>query len=256
MITIRKCKQININFFCINYIIMKLDIPKMNLGRNMKKMLKNKTVLYIVFFIALMNVMGYLMVNNIDAVILLFLVGLLTSYFSKNMIVVLLVAVLFTNLLVGNKQASRTPLLEGMDHDGKDEPKGEEKAEEAEEAKEEEQAEQAEKCPEGEKWEDGKCKKNTGYTNMKPLKPASIDGKDDSSDLDFSGSLEAAYDNLDKLLSSDAIQKMSADTQKLAEKQKKLMGNIEKLEPMIVNAQSMMEGLDNKKLKKLFGNFI
>ena len=228
---------------------MKLDIPKMNLGRNMKKMLKNKTVLYIVFFIAVMNVMGYLMVNNIDAVILLFLVGLLTSYFSNNMIVVLLVAVLFTNLLVGNKQASRTPLLEGMDHDGKDEPKGEEEAKD--EAKEEEDV-----CGEGEEMVDGKCKKNTGYTNMKPLKPASIDGKDDSSDLDFSGSLEAAYDNLDKLLSSDAIQKMSADTQKLAEKQKKLMGNIEKLEPMIVNAQSMMKGLDDKKLKKLFGNFM
>lgn len=220
---------------------MKLDIPKMNLGRNMKKMLKNKTVLYIVFFIALMNVMGYLMVNNIDAVILLFLVGLLTSYFSKNMIVVLLVAVLFTNLLVGNKQASRTPLLEGMDHDGKDEPKGEE---------------EEDVCGEGEEMVDGKCKKNTGYTNMKPLKPASIDGKDDSSDLDFSGSLEAAYDNLDKLLSSDAIQKMSADTQKLAEKQKTLMGNIEKLEPMIENAQSMMEGLDNKKLNKLIEKFI
>ena len=232
---------------------MKLDIPKMNLGRNMKKMLKNKTVLYIVFFIAVMNVMGYLMVNNIDAVILLFLVGLLTSYFSKNMIVVLLVAVLFTNLLVGNKQASRTPLLEGMDHDGKDEPKGEEveEAEEAEEAKEEEDV-----CGEGEEMVDGKCKKNTGYTNMKPLKPASIDGKDDSSDLDFSGSLEAAYDNLDKLLSSDAIQKMSADTQKLAEKQKKLMGNIEKLEPMIENAQSMMKGLDNKRLNNLIKKFI
>ena len=225
---------------------MKLDIPKMNLGRNMKKMLKNKTVLYIVFFIALMNVMGYLMVNNIDAVILLFLVGLLTSYFSKNMIVVLLVAVLFTNLLVGNKQASRTPLLEGMDHDVKDEPKGEEAEGEAED----------DVCGEGEEMVDGKCKKNTGYTNMKPLKPASIDGKDDSSDLDFSGSLEAAYDNLDKLLSSDAIQKMSADTQKLAEKQKKLMGNIEKLEPMIVNAQSMMEGLDNKKLNNLIKKFI
>ena len=217
MITIRKCKQININFFCINYIIMKLDIPKMNLGRNMKKMLKNKTVLYIVFFIALMNMMGYLMVNNIDAVILLFLVGLLTSYFSKNMIVVLLVAVLFTNLLVGNKQASRTPLLEGMDHDGKDEPKGDE-------AEAEDEAKKEDVCGEGEEMVDGKCKKNTGYTNMKPLKPASIDGKDDSSDLDFSGSLEAAYDNLEKLLSSDAIQKMSADTQKLAEKTEKVDG--------------------------------
>ena len=95
---------------------MKLTLPKMNLGRDMKKLLKNKMVLYIVLFITVTNLLGYLMVNNIDAVILLFLVGLLTSYFSKNMIVVMLAAIIFTNLLVGSKNASRTPLLEGYGH--------------------------------------------------------------------------------------------------------------------------------------------
>lgn len=240
-------KAFIINFFFINYI-MKLNIPKINLGRNMKKMLKNKTVLYIVLFIAVMNTLGYLMVNNIDAVILLFLVGLLTSYFSKNMIVVMLVAILFTNLLVGSKQASRTPLLEGMDHDGKD-------AEVDEKSDDKSEEKDSEECAENEQMgDDGKCQpKKSGYTN---LKPARIDETDKSSELDYSGSLEAAYDNLDKLLSSDAIQKMSADTQNLAEKQKKLMGNIDKLEPMIESAQSMMNQLDSSKLNNIMNKFI
>jgi len=99
-------------------------MPKLNVSRSMKNMLKNKTVLYIVLFIAVTNVMGYLMVNNIDAVILLFLVGLLTSYFSKNMIVVMLAAIVFTNLLVGSKKASRTPLLEGLENEGDDDEDG------------------------------------------------------------------------------------------------------------------------------------
>tara|TARA_B100001769_G_C22068651_1_gene575085 strand:- start:66 stop:692 length:627 start_codon:yes stop_codon:yes gene_type:complete len=205
----------------------------------MKKLLKNKMVLYIVLFITVTNLLGYLMVNNIDAVILLFLVGLLTSYFSKNMIVVMLAAIIFTNLLVGSKNASRTPLLEGMGHkNDKDEESDKEAEEDADEDKDE-------------KEDEGK----DPLTNLK-LKPASINEKDTGSDLDFPGSLEAAYDNLDKLLSSDAINKMSADTQKLAEKQHKLMKNIGKLEPLMENAQNMMEGLNGGRVEQLMKKYM
>jgi len=221
---------------------MKMNLPKMpkmpklNVSRSMKNMLKNKTVLYIVLFIAVTNVMGYLMVNNIDAVILLFLVGLLTSYFSKNMIVVMLAAIVFTNLLVGSKKASRTPLLEGLENEGDDDDDGDE---------------------DGDGDDDGKRKKKDkdALTN---LRPASLgdNNDDDADELDFPGSLESAYDNLDKLLSSDAINKMSADTQKLADKQHKLMGNIEKLEPLMQNAQKMMKGLNTGKIDKLLGQYM
>jgi len=221
---------------------MKMNLPKMpkmpklNVSRSMKNMLKNKTVLYIVLFIAVTNVMGYLMVNNIDAVILLFLVGLLTSYFSKNMIVVMLAAIVFTNILVGSKKASRTPLLEGLENEGDDDEDGDE---------------------DGDEDDDGKRKKKDkdALTN---LRPASLgnNNDDDADELDFPGSLESAYDNLDKLLSSDAINKMSADTQKLADKQHKLMGNIEKLEPLMQNAQKMMNGLNTGKIDKLVGQYM
>ena len=220
---------------------MKLTLPKMNLGRDMKKLLKNKMVLYIVLFITVTNLLGYLMVNNIDAVILLFLVGLLTSYFSKNMIVVMLAAIIFTNLLVGSKNASRTPLLEGYGHKNDKDEESDKEAEEAEE--------------DTDKGADEGKTKNVDETLI-TLKPAPINKKDTGSDLDFPGSLEAAYDNLDKLLSSDAINKMSADTQKLAEKQHKLMKNIGKLEPLMENAQNMMEGLNGGKVEQLMNKYM
>lgn len=222
---------------------MKLTLPKMNLGRDMKKLLKNKMVLYIVLFITVTNLLGYLMVNNIDAVILLFLVGLLTSYFSKNMIVVMLAAIIFTNLLVGSKNASRTPLLEGYGH------KNDKDEESDKEVKEDTDKGADEGTDQGK--DDGK----DPLTNLK-LNPAPINKKDIGSDLDFPGSLEAAYDNLDKLLSSDAINKMSADTQKLAEKQHKLMKNIGKLEPLMENAQNMMEGLNGGKVEQLMEKYM
>ena len=220
---------------------MKLTLPKMNLGRDMKKLLKNKMVLYIVLFITVTNLLGYLMVNNIDAVILLFLVGLLTSYFSKNMIVVMLAAIIFTNLLVGSKNASRTPLLEGYGHKNDKDEESDKEAEEAEE--------------DTDKGANKGKTKNVDETLI-TLNPASINEEDTGSDLDFPGSLEAAYDNLDKLLSSDAINKMSADTQKLAEKQHKLMKNIGKLEPLMENAQNMMEGLNGGKVEQLMEKYM
>ena len=66
---------------------------------NMKSLLKNKYVLYIVFFFAVTNFFGYVLLKNYDAVIFMVLVGLVTSYFSKKMIVILVTAIACTTLL-------------------------------------------------------------------------------------------------------------------------------------------------------------
>ena len=83
---------------------MKIDI---------KSLLKNKMVLYIVLFLAITNVLGYLMTGNIWAVVLFALSGVATTYFSKNMIVVLLVALVITSFFLGTKTAIRIT-REGM----------------------------------------------------------------------------------------------------------------------------------------------
>ena len=153
----------------------------------------------------------------------------------------MLAAIIFTNLLVGSKNASRTPLLEGYGHKNDKDEESDKEAEEAEE--------------DTDKGADEGKTKNVDETLI-TLKPAPINKKDTGSDLDFPGSLEAAYDNLDKLLSSDAINKMSADTQKLAEKQHKLMKNIGKLEPLMENAQNMMEGLNGGKVEQLMEKYM
>tara|TARA_B100001093_G_C26668629_1_gene945160 strand:+ start:245 stop:1003 length:759 start_codon:yes stop_codon:yes gene_type:complete len=64
------------------------------------ELLKEKWVLYLVTFLAVLNLIGYVMVHNTDAVIVFLLIGYLTTFFNKNMIVVSLCAMIFTNLLV------------------------------------------------------------------------------------------------------------------------------------------------------------
>ncbi len=109
------------------------------------------------------------------------------------------------------------------------------------------------------------CLKGTGNNKEKftqQLNPARVnsmrDDEDDEDDyeaeptVNYASTLESAYDNLDKLLSSDAINNMSEDTHRLAEKQQMLMGNINKLQPMMEKAGSLLEGLDMGKMTSVF----
>jgi hypothetical protein len=78
-------------------------------NKQLQQLLKNKYVLYIVFFFAITNVLGFLSVGDYKS--LTFFVGLVVvaSYFSKNMIVNLLFAMVFTNMFfVGRKIEAMT----------------------------------------------------------------------------------------------------------------------------------------------------
>ena len=74
------------------------------------KFLSNKTVLNIVFVIALITVVGYLMIGDIQSVVLFILSVLSISYFSKNMIVVLGVSIMLVALF-----SMRNRRVEGME---------------------------------------------------------------------------------------------------------------------------------------------
>jgi hypothetical protein len=84
-------------FYRINIYIMKL-----------KKLFQNKALLYVVLVLAIINVVGYFTVNDLNAVVFFVLVGFLTTFFNKNMIIVLLSAMIFTYIFRANS------LIEGM----------------------------------------------------------------------------------------------------------------------------------------------
>lgn len=183
---------------------MKLDV---------KSLLKDKNVLYVVLFLAVMNLFGYLMLRDLDAVFFFLALGLVTSYFSKNMIIVMIVAMIGTNLLM----STRRPMKEGFE--------------------------------EKEKTDDGKSKGSSSDA-VAPA-PASASAKEDEEEatgkkpnIDYASTLEKAYDNLDKLLGSDALKQMSDRTQNLAAQQANLMETMKGMEPMMQRAGQMLEGLD------------
>ena len=83
----------------------------MNFASEASKILTNKYFLYFIVFLAASNVLGYLVSNKVNAVIFFALVAFLASNFSKNMAVILLVAIIATNLLMANKT-----MREGLDN--------------------------------------------------------------------------------------------------------------------------------------------
>ena len=228
---------------------------------DMNSLLRSRNALYLVLALAVMNLFSYLMLKQLDAVAFFIIVGFLATYFSKNMIVILLSSMISTFILVQVRLLGNSG-REGMENQG-DEKKeekieGMEVKEKKKEVTEDQPTEteaspsmpitkaQREKITAG-----GDIKKNEQTEKFtQQLNPARYNSRDDDDTprhkpkVDYTSTLESAYDNLDKLLSSDAIRNMSDDTSRLAEKQQKLMGNIEKLQPIMDKASSVLKGLD------------
>ena len=186
---------------------MKLDI---------KSLLKDKNVLRVVVFLSVMNVLGYLLARDLDSVAFFGIVGFLTTYFSKNMIIVLLVAMVATNFLTVLRRGK--DVVEGMKNGG------------------------------GSR----KHTKKVDNASAKGVAAASDEEDQEMSTgkpgkLDDSATVEAAYENLDTMMGDDSMKSMSDAAKKLKEQNDKLTENMKNVEPLMKNAHKMMESLGGAK---------
>ena len=81
-----------------------------------RSLLYNKYVLYVSFAICLLNLMIWMFSGEIVHVGIFLLVGFLTSYFSKNMIVILVIAFVVSNVI----KSGSNIVLEGMSNESED----------------------------------------------------------------------------------------------------------------------------------------
>jgi hypothetical protein len=72
-----------------------------------------------------------------------------------------------------------------------------------------------------------------------------------SSKIDYKKTLTDSYDNLNKMIGGEGMQRMTQDTEKLMKTQKQLAKNMENMKPMLENAQSMIKGMGNLDIKGL-----
>ena len=64
------------------------------------KFLTNKYILYLVVFLSITNMIGYLVMGSMNALIYFLIVGVATSMFTTNMCIILLSALVLSNIIV------------------------------------------------------------------------------------------------------------------------------------------------------------
>lgn len=207
-----------------------------------KKLLENKTLLYVLLFLAITNVVGYLYVENFDAIVLFVAVGYLSTFFSKNMIVNLITPIIITNMLFSNGRR-----YEGMenkdDEDKKHSDKNNTKNKHNKETMKDKKHQGSDEECEG-----AECKPKKSSFSTQKLSPASTDNnkqkKDKERHIDYSSTLESAYDNLQGMLGDKKMSHLSDDTKKLITQQKELMDTMQSMAPILKNANSVLKTLD------------
>lgn len=250
---------------------MKNPLTKVLNKLEKNSLLKSKFTLYAVFLVTLTVVLSYVFKSDWNSLAVLIAVGLLTNFFTKNMVITLGTAVIVSFLIRKHVLKIESFETEGFevpdvedtvveDPDGGDPDGGDGKDAEKKPCwkynkktkmftsmgkKEESQ------CAEPMCWDDdsSNCQKpKAGFANksIPSSKPARVDGNDDDSEgdrIDYSTTLEQAYDNLQNMLGTDGIKGLTSETSKLINQQKSLMNSIKGMGPMMGQAKEMMSSL-------------
>lgn len=151
----------------------KISLPKLsNLKYNFAPVLRNKIVLYAFLAMTLVQVLFFVNSGDMAAVVTLGLIGFLTSFFSKNMIVIMCVALTVSSLLQFGIRANTHEGLENKE--GEEEPKIDEPAKEDNKQSDEKKSEEKpdEKTPkkaETEEFAEVQKQILAGVEKMEPL---------------------------------------------------------------------------------------
>jgi hypothetical protein len=189
----------------------------------LKRLLTNKLVLYTTLVVAILHVLGYMAIDNDKALLFFISVGVLTTFFSKNMIIVLWVAIISTNILFAG-DAVREGLTNAQNVEEK-------KKEEEEEATKEESVIR----------DNAETFTQVNIPSSKPA-PASEEEEDEviGKRIDYASTLEQAYDNLQQMLGPDGMKGLSKETATLVSQQKSLMQNLSDMAPVLKTAKETL----------------
>lgn len=198
--------------------------PSLNVSQVGKALITNQYVLYAVVVLALLNLVGYMMVGDYGAMVFFILAGVLSTYFTKNMVITLLSAILLTNVIYRWMRASgMVRQLEGFDNNKK-----------------------------------SKKSKKEAMTAKDEPKPATEeeeeeddDEVEDASRIDHQKTISSAYKHIEKMLGDNGMESITKDAQNLADQQKKLLETMESMQPMMnsmMGVVNTMGGID-----QLFG---
>ena len=215
----------------------------MNFKAALSKFLTNKLVLNIVSLLALFNVIGYMIMGYFNIVVLFIVIAILVRYFSKNMIVVLGIPLILINLISLRKNI----YFEGFE--GTDANKDETKNTIDKINKEPKKTIDTPVIPSLE----DTTNTNNGVDNAESFEAGRRKNRNTNSKIDYASTIEEAYDNLNNILGSDGIKRLTDDTQGLMKQQMELSKSMEAMTPLVKGMMPMIEQMKGM-MKTMDGN--
>ena len=216
----------------------------MNLKSSVSKILTNKWVLNIIALLSFFNVIGYAIIGNFNLVIYFIVIAVLVRYFSKNMTIVLGVPLIIVNLF-----SLKENMKEGMETNTKPQ---------IQSNKEQDQ----DKINNLVKNNKPDTKTGQGLV-MQPIEETDNNSNDNAAqstgseqqgfesgrrknrnyDIDYATTIEDAYDQLNNILGSDGIKRLTSDSQNLMKQQMQLAEAMKGMGPVIKSIAPMVENL-------------
>ena len=207
----------------------------MKLKPTFNKFIHNKYLLYVVFLFSILTFFSQLLNGNYDGVILFVSLASISYYFTKNMILVLLVPVIIVNLFNYMFPRMENEGREGMEN----------------------------KNPDQEKIDVlTKKTKSVSNSNSPVVVPTQEDSNElsdsseefenyDSSELnkdkkkkyhiDYASTVEDAYDNLNNVIGSSGIKSLTTDTKRLMDQQMQLTQAMQNIQPLVESMGPLLD---------------
>jgi len=220
----------------------KISLPK--IPKAISKVLENKYVLYFVFFLALANLFGYMLLGNVNAIIFFILAGFVCKFFTKNMILIISIPIVLTSvLMIGQKIKETFQTME--DKSSTDKPKKSNTSDEIVYPMDHVTAETTEDStitpPSDAETTSAPKVENESMTTMYKKNKR----------IDYASTVEDAYSDLSNILGGDGIKNLTTDTQKLMSQQLQLADAMKSMTPLLESAKGLLQGFDMKNLNSL-----
>jgi hypothetical protein len=191
----------------------------------------NDKVTNVIFFVSILNILGFIFMHNFDAVIAFVVFGMLAAYFSQDMKIILGVPLVIVNFIYVLRHRG---IFEGMENNDESSNKN---------SPNESDAQDAEKTVAEKK--NAHVTSNDGSTLPEPKEEpfSGGNGKKNAFRIDYATSLTNQYKDLNKILGSANIQQLTKDSKDLLNQQQQLTKAMEGMAPLVGKLVPIMESM-------------
>jgi hypothetical protein len=224
---------------------------KYNFTSKIEKFFSNKMLLNVIVGISFLNIIAFVMLNQTVALIYFIIIGLVTSFFSKNMNIVLLVPLILVNLFVATSKSMHYK-REGLENKADSDKEKTDKTENTNSK----DVTTTKKKPTTSSSSTNQGLPITPLDHPQDMQNNTLENKteiDESFEvgrskknskgynIDYASTVEDAYDELNKILGSDGIKRLTSDTQSLMKQQMKLAESMKDMQPLIAGMGPIMK---------------